>query len=311
MFDEVPVYSTYFMYGVLAILSLATIILLIMKKAKPESDFSEPLLRTKSWWWMIAIVFTALSVSQSFGIVFVAFLSYLALKEYLSIVPFRVSDRSMIIWCYLSIPFQYLWVSMEWYGMFIIFIPVYVFLYLPVVNVIRGDTEDCIRSTGVIHWALMMTVFCLSHMAYLLVLEPLNQNAGAIGLILFLLVMTQANDVSQYVWGKAIGKRKIIPQVSPNKTVEGFIGGVITVTVISAFLAPWVTPLNVYESVVAGLIISLSGFTGDVVMSAIKRDLKIKDTGRLIPGHGGILDRMDSLLFTTPLFFHYVYYLYY
>lgn len=123
--------------------------------------------------------------------------------------------------------------------------------------------------------------------------------------------MTQANDVSQYVWGKAIGKRKIIPQVSPNKTVEGFIGGVITVTVISAFLAPWVTPLNVYESVVAGLIISLSGFTGDVVMSAIKRDLKIKDTGRLIPGHGGILDRMDSLLFTTPLFFHYVYYLYY
>ncbi|WP_229598652.1 phosphatidate cytidylyltransferase, partial [Vibrio cholerae] len=177
--------------------------------------------------------------------------------------------------------------------------------------VLIGDTKGFIRSAGIIHWAMMLTVFCISHMAYLLVLPSLNPDAGSLGMLLFLLVMTQFNDVAQYVWGKSFGKHKIVPKVSPNKTWQGFIGGTLTVVTVSYFAAPYLTPLTAAQGLVGGVIIALSGFIGDLVISSVKRDLRIKDTSQFIPGHGGILDRVDSLMFTAPLFFHYLYYLYY
>ena len=177
--------------------------------------------------------------------------------------------------------------------------------------VLTGNTDGFIRSAGLMNLAIMLTVFCISHLAYFLILVPINQDAGPAGLVLYLLFMTQFNDVCQYIWGKSFGKHKIVPKISPNKTWEGFIGGVSTITLCSFFLAPYLTPLSSIEGIIAGLIIGLSGFFGDLVLSSIKRDLHIKDTGSLIPGHGGILDRMDSLIYTSPIFFHYTYYLYY
>jgi len=195
--------------------------------------------------------------------------------------------------------------------MFIVFIPVYMFLLLPFRMVLIGETKGFIKAVGTIHWALMLTVFCISHIAYLLVLPTRNQAAGSVGLVLFLLFMTQFNDVCQYIWGKMLGKHKIIPKVSPNKTWEGFLGGLVSVTICCGFLAPLLTPLTFTYGLMAGLLISISGFIGDVVISSVKRDLQIKDSGSLIPGHGGILDRLDSLTFTSPLFFHFIYYLVY
>jgi len=192
--------------------------------------------------------------------------------------------------------------------MFIIFIPIYIFLLLPLRMVLIGETKGFIRAAGITHWAVMLTVFCLSHIAYLLVLPVKNVEAGSIGLVIFLIFMTQFNDVAQYIWGKSFGKHKIIPKVSPNKTWQGFIGGVVTVTITAGFLAPLLTPLSMPFGFVAGFIIGVSGFIGDVVISSVKRDLEIKDSGNLIPGHGGILDRFDSLIFTAPLFFHFIYY---
>ena len=135
----------------------------------------------------------------------------------------------MLLWAYLAIPVQYLWVGQEWYGMFIIFIPVYVFLFLPMVMVVIGETKDFLRAAGTLHWGMMTTVFSLSHLAFLLVLpEKGNPVGGGAGLLLYLVFLTQFNDVLQFVWGKTIGRHKIIPKVSPNKTWEGFLGGVCT-----------------------------------------------------------------------------------
>ncbi|WP_283132049.1 phosphatidate cytidylyltransferase [Enterovibrio norvegicus] len=304
-------HSQHVMVSVFAALVAGTAVYLWKSRTTPDGDFLELKLRIRSWWWMVGIIFVALFLPLQYTIVFFGFLSFMALKEFLSIVPIRLADRRVIFWAYLSIPLHYYWLSIEWYGMFIIFIPVYMFLYLPMVAVLIGDTNGFIRSAGVIHWSMMLTVFCLSHMAYLLVLPSKNPDAGSLGMLLFLLIFTQLNDVSQYVCGKSFGKWKIIPKVSPNKTWGGFIGGGITIVVLSYFAAPYLTPLTPVEGMVAGLIISLSGFIGDLVISSVKRDLKIKDTGHLIPGHGGILDRVDSLMFTAPLFFHYIYYLYY
>lgn len=299
------------MLGVLTVLFVSTLIYLYKQNKNRQIDYTELKLRIKSWWWMIAIVFISLSLSLKTAIIFFAFLSYLALKEFLSIIPIRHVDRRAIFWVYLSIPLQYYWVSIEWYGMFIIFVPIFLFLFIPIRLVIIGETDGFINSASVIHWAAMLTVFSISHIAYLLTLPVQNELAGNIGPVLFLLFMTQFNDVSQYVFGKSFGKNKIIPKVSPNKTWEGFIGGVITVTLLSGFIAPYLTSLDMLYGFMAGFIISISGFFGDVVISSLKRDIKIKDTGTLIPGHGGILDRLDSLLYTAPMFFHFLYYVKY
>jgi len=311
MIANVPEYSFYAMGGVIGVLVVATIIQFLLPLKNPDKDYSELRQRITSWWWIIGLLFIFLAVGGNAAIVFFAFISFLALKEFISIVPTRQADRNVVFWAYLSIPFQYYWVAIGWYGMFIIFIPVYMFLLFPMRMVLKGETEGFIKAAGILHWSVMLTVFSVSHVAYLLVLPVKNELAGGVGLVLFLLFMTQFNDVSQYVWGKLFGKHKIIPKVSPNKTWEGFLGGLLTITLVAGFVAPYLTPLTQMQGFIAGILISASGFFGDVVISSVKRDLHIKDSGNLLPGHGGILDRMDSLIYTSPLFFHYIYYLHY
>jgi phosphatidate cytidylyltransferase len=151
-------------------------------------------------------------------------------------------DRRVLLWAYLAIQLQYYWVSIAWYGVFIIFIPVYMFLLLPIRMLLIGETQGFLKAAGTLHWGLMITVFCLSHAAYLLVLpDAVNPIAGSAGLLLFLIFLTEFNDVLQYVWGKLLGKHKIMPKVSPNKTWEGFLGGLVTL------LAPWLTPLTFWQ----------------------------------------------------------------
>ncbi|THB73894.1 MAG: phosphatidate cytidylyltransferase [Desulfobulbaceae bacterium] len=308
---EIPANSFYVMSGIIGILVLASIVCILLRFKNPQVDYTELRQRIQSWWVMIALLFFVLIISETASLIFFGFLSFLAFKEFLSIVPIRHADRPVIFWAYLAIPVQYFWISQGWYGMFIVFIPVYMFLLLPLRMVLIGETKGFIKAVGTIHWALMLTVFCVSHIAYLLVLPIKNQAAGSIGLVIFILFMTQFNDVCQYVWGKILGKHKIIPKVSPNKTWEGFLGGLFSITICCGYVAPLLTPLTFTQGLLAGLLISSAGFVGDIVISSVKRDLQIKDSGTLIPGHGGVLDRLDSLTFTAPLFFHYIYFLVY
>jgi phosphatidate cytidylyltransferase len=300
------------MGAVIATLLLATGVYRILAALRRERDYSELWLRIRSWWFMIGALFAAFLLGRSGTIVFVAILSYLALKEFFSLVPTRQVDRRAIFWAYLTIPAQYYWVGIAWYGMFIIFIPVYAFLFIPARLILTGETAGFIRAAGTLHWGVMLAVFALSHLAYLMALpEQQNPAGGGVGLMLYLLFLTQFNDVAQYVWGKTLGRHKIAPHVSPKKTWEGFLGGILTTTALGAALAAWLTPLSLQEGLYAGGLIAVAGFFGDLTLSAVKRDLQVKDTGDLIPGHGGILDRLDSLTFAAPLFFHYLYYLHY
>jgi phosphatidate cytidylyltransferase len=306
--NNLPHNSLLAMLFVLMLLIVASAISIALKVKNPNRDYSNLRQRIKSWWWMIALIFVALVMGKKSSVIFFGFLSFLALKEFCSIASLRQADRRVLFWAYLAIPVQYYFVYIGWYGMFIIFIPVYMFLFLPIRMVLIGQNQGFIKSAATIQWALMLTVFCISHIAYLLTLPVKNDAAGSIGLVLFLLFITQFNDVSQYIWGKLFGRNKIIPKVSPNKTWEGFLGAVMTITICSGFAAPLLTPLTFELGLIFGFIISISGFFGDVVISSVKRDLEIKDSGNLIPGHGGILDRIDSLMYTAPLFFHMIYY---
>jgi phosphatidate cytidylyltransferase len=267
--------------------------------------------RVRAWWWIIGFFSLALIAGRTGAVWLFGLVSYLAFKEYVSLIPTRRADRRVLFWAYLSIPLQYYWTGIGWYGMFIIFIPVYVALFLPMRMVLLGATDGFIRAVGTILWGLMTTVFGLSHAAYLLVLPAEVAPAGGAGLLLFLVLLTQANDIAQYLWGKTLGGAKCVPAVSPGKTWSGLLGGVATTTALAMLLGPWLTPLAGWTLAAAGVLIGVFGFVGDLTVSAIKRDLGIKDTGCMLPGHGGILDRVDSLTYSAPLFFHFLYYLHY
>lgn len=294
--------------GILALLVVATAVDLGLRRRNGRAP-DELTRRIRSWWVMATIFALAIVVDTRISLLFFTALSFLALKEYLSLIPTRRTDRRILFWIYLSVPVQYLWVYQAWYGMFIIFIPIYMFLFVPIRMVMVGEPKGFLRAAGTLHWGLMTTVFSLSHAAGLLVLpEAVNSPAGAAGVLLYLVVLTQLNDVAQFIWGKTLGRRKVVPTVSPSKTLEGLLGGVATTSALAFLLAPLLTPFSRPEGALVGLMLGLLGFFGDVSVSALKRDLGIKDSGGTIPGHGGILDRVDSLTYTAPIFFHYLRY---
>ncbi len=293
--------------GILGLLIVASVITGMLVRKGPAEKYAELAARVKSWWVMVAVFVIAIAIDRRLSIVFFAFISFLALKEYLSLIPTRRADRRVLFWAYLSIPFQYYWVYQGWYGMFIVFIPVWVMMAVSARMVLIGETKDFLRAIGTLQWGLMLMVFSISHQAYLLVLSP----TGGAALVLYLVVLTQLNDVSQYVWGKTFGKRKVVPTVSPNKTVEGLIGGIVTTTGLSMLLAPVLTPLSFTDSIAAGLMIGAGGFLGDITIGAVKRDIGVKDAGTMLPGHGGVLDRINSLTYTAPLFFHFLRFYYF
>ena len=298
--------------GIYGLLLISTAIIYILGFYNAQKDYSELKDRIKSWWVMVTVFSLALFLNRTVSIIFFAFLSFLALKEYLSLIPTRLADRQVLLWAYCAILLQYFWIYIGWYGMFLIFIPIYMFLFLPMQMVLIGENQGFLNAISTLQWGLMLTVYTISHLSYLLMLPPEgNPVARGAGLLVYLVVLTEINDIAQYVTGKILGDRKILPKVSPGKTVEGLLGGILVTTGLAIALAPWLTPFHTMHALCVGIILSLTGFIGDVNISALKRDLNIKDSGTIIPGHGGILDRIDSLIYTAPLFFHFTVYFYY
>lgn len=305
LFTDEVVYVLTIVFSLLVFFSCT---FFVWGKLQPNKDLGELVSRTKSWWVISGLVIVIVFINKAIATTGLAFLSFVALRELISNLELRQSDRRVMFWCFLAIPVQFYLAYISNYDLFIIFIPVFMFLLLPFRAVIVGDTLNVTRSFAVLQWSLMLTVFSISHIAFLLNQETsASFSAGNGGLILYLLFLTQFNDVLQFLWGKLLGKRKILPKVSPNKTWEGFIGGVLTTSLLG-YLLKFLTPFNGQQAFVAGLAIGIAGFCGDVVISSIKRDYQIKDMGNLIPGHGGIMDRIDSLSYTSLVFMHLTYY---
>ncbi|WP_410499298.1 phosphatidate cytidylyltransferase [Chitinibacter sp. S2-10] len=299
----------YALLAVFALLIIASVTVKMLGLRYPSKDWRELKARINTWWWIVLVFSLTLLGHKYLALSVFALVSFLAFKEYLTLSATREADHIVLFWAYLAIPLQYFWIGISWYGMFVLFIPVYMLLLLPMRMVLIGETKGFLKSASSLHWGLMICVFSLSHLAALLDL-PGKAGEGA-KLLFFLVALTQANDVAQYLWGKSIGRRKASPTVSPNKTLGGLLGGIATTTLLAWLIAPYLTPLSPLHALCAGLLIGTMGFIGDIVISAVKRDLGVKDSGTLLPGHGGILDRLDSLTYTAPLFFHFIRYLYF
>lgn len=300
--------------GIVALLALSSLVgLVLARRVQTESGravVDNLNARIRSWWVMTAVFVAALASGGVGSVVLFALISFVALREFVTLTPTRRADHRTLFWAFFVFaPVQYILVGVQWYGLFVIFIPVYAFLFVPVRSVLAGDTEDFLARTAKIQWGLMVAVYCVSHAPALLMLEIPGYEGQQAKLLLFLIVVAQLSDVLQYAFGKTLGKHRIVPRVSPNKTWEGALGGIAGASLVGALLW-WATPFAPWAAGAIALLVCLLGFAGGLVMSAIKRDRGIKDFGTLIEGHGGVMDRIDSLCFAAPVFFHVVRYFY-
>jgi phosphatidate cytidylyltransferase len=298
--------------GVVGILTIASVAGLILQRCA-KSDAARATVenlnaRTRAWWVMVAVFAGAIVTGPAGIVVLFAILSFLGLREFITLTPTRRGDHRSLFWAFFVItPLQYFLVFRWWYGMFAVLIPVYAFLFLPVRSAVAGDCSHFLERAAKVQWGLMACVYCLSHAAALVRLEIPGYSSGGSKLLIYLVAVCQLSDVFQYVWGKTIGRHKIAPAVSPSKTWEGFVGGILTASAVGGALW-WITPFTPWQSALISLAVTLAGFAGGLVMSAIKRDRGVKDYGQLIEGHGGVMDRLDSLCFAAPVFFHVVRY---
>jgi phosphatidate cytidylyltransferase len=295
--------------GAVAFLTAATLIGALLE-ARASSDEARATThnlnaRTRSWWVMVCVLAAAILLGKTAVIVLFGFLSYMALREFWTLTPSRRGDhRALFLSFFVVLPIQYLLLGFDWYGMFAIFIPVYAFLILPAISTLAGDTETFLARSARVQWALMLTVYAISHAPALLLLDT---GTPPIQLLLYLVIVVQLSDVFQYVFGKLFGRTRFSPSISPSKTLEGLLGGGLTAIAIGTALYG-MTPFTPLQAAGMSAAIVVSGFFGGFVLSAVKRDLRAKDWGKLIEGHGGILDRLDSVTFSAPIFFHLVRY---
>lgn len=264
--------------------------------------------RINAWWGMIAVIGIAFIGGRAGVTILFALCSFAALREFATLTDtVRADHRALLAAFFVVLPVQYALVYVGWYGLYSIFIPVYAFLLMPIVAVLRGDTGRFLKRVAELQWALMIAVFCASHVPALLSLEIPGYEGREVLLIAFLVVVVQSSDVLQYVVGKRFGRRAVAPSLSPSKTVEGAVGGMLAASALGAALF-WLTPFTPIQAAALSLVVCTMGFLGGLVLSAIKRDRGVKDWGHLIPGHGGFIDRLDSVVFSAPIFFHLVRY---
>ena len=258
--------------------------------------------RIQGWWMIAAVLGGALLAGRAPLIALFAMISFVALREFSTLTVVQPADHRALSACFLlAIPVQYALIGAQ-SAMFALFIPLFAVLIVPILVAFSPHAHNFLGRVAEISWGLLICVYCISYVPALLMLR------GKLSLMLFLIVVAQSSDILQYVWGKLCGRHKIAPGISPFKTVEGTVGGILSATILGTALGR-MTPFTMPQAAALAFLIALSGFLGGLVLSAVKRDRGAKDWSRLIPGHGGMLDRMDCLCFSAPIFFHLAKYL--
>ena len=289
------------------LLMFATVIGEILR-FKLGRDVSHPtvetyLTRVHSWWAMTIFTSLALLAGHTAVMILFAFVSFAALREFLTLTTKTKGDHwAMIASFYVILPLQFFLIGIDYYGLFSIFIPVYAFLLLPILSVIRGGTGKFLARISQTQWALMICVYCASHVPALITLEIPGYFERSVLLIAFLVLVVQLGDLADYFYGRRFGKRRISADISP-RTWEGAGVGTLA-AMLTGFVFAWITPFSPIEAIAMAACAFAVGVAGSLVLKAIKIDLGVKDWGHLIPGQGGFVDQLDSVIFAAPIFFH-------
>jgi phosphatidate cytidylyltransferase len=295
-------------------------------RRQPESTANPAVIRTlnlriRAWWMMCVILIAGLWLGPIATTVLFGLISFWALREFITMTPTRRGDHRTLFWTFIVFtPLQYVLVGMKAYAIYTIMIPVYASLFVPARIAISGDPKRFLERVAKIQAGLLICVYCLSHAPAILSLVltvpgpggPQPWNIGTLenpvagsnaSLLFFFVLIVQVNDVFQYMWSQLLGKHVIAPQINASRTWEGLIGGALS-TMLAGMLLSWATPFGLFWAGPIAGVVALAGFAGSMTMSGIKRDRGVKDYGTLVTGHAGVLDRIDSLCFAAPVFFH-------
>lgn len=299
--------------GSFGILIALTVLGEILRARQPAHE-NNPMLdtymtRVQSWWGMVAFIGIALLLGKPGVMVLFGFASFAALREFLTLTTKAQADHlSLALAFFVVLPLQYVFVGLGWTGLFTVFIPVYAFLFLPIVSALRGNPQRFLVRVAETQWALMIAVFSVSHVPVLMSLDIAGYGDRSVLLIAFLVMVVQFGDLLDFFFGRRIGRTRIAPGLSP-KTWEGLACGVLSAMLIGALLA-WITPFGVLGAALMAGVASLVGMFGNIVVAAIKRDRGVKDWSHLIPGQGGFVDQLDSVIFAAPIFYQLTKYFY-
>ncbi|WP_348773484.1 phosphatidate cytidylyltransferase [Litoreibacter halocynthiae] len=270
------------------------------------------LTRVHSWWGMVFLFSIALLLGPVGIITLFAFCSLAALREFLTLTTKTNADHwSLIASFYVILPFQYVLIWWGEVGLFSTLIPIYAFLLLPILSVLRGGEgadKNFLARISETQWGLMICVFCASYIPALVTLDIPGYGDRAPLLIAYLVFVIQMGDLMEYFAGRRIGRRKVAPAVSP-KTREGIACGAALAAGLGLLLT-WMTPFSPLVSMAMAVMAYMVGVGGSLVLAAIKSDRGIKNWGHLIPGQGGFVDQLDSVVFAAPVFFHITRYYY-
>ncbi len=303
--------------GVLAVLAAATGVSQFLNR-HPDTGLNAAAVRTfnqrlKAWWLMCSVLAAAFWIGNSVTFALFGFISFWGLREFITLTPTRLGDHRALFWVFfLFTPLQYLLVAMNQYELFNVFIPLYAFLFIQARVAMSGDYKRFLERTAKIQAGLLICVYSLSYAPALLNLKLIYRDSTGTShpwtgsnmqLLFFLVLMVQVGEAMQFLWGKLLGRRVIAPAISHSRTWEGFLGGIGSSTLIGAALW-WATPFEPWVAAAMSMMIAVMGFAGGMTMSAIKRDRGVKDYGTLVEGHSGVLDRIDSICFAAPVFFH-------
>jgi phosphatidate cytidylyltransferase len=269
-------------------------------------------LRVHAWWVLCSVLAAAFFIGKIATVVLFGLIAFWALREFITLTPTRPGDhRTLFLVFFLVAPLQFLLVGMANYPLYSIVIPVYAFLFVPAMIALAGDFKRFLERTAKIQTAMLICVYCLSYAPALLTLNLPNTAPGAnTRLLFFFVLIVQLSDALQYAWAQIPSRHVIVPTINPSKTWEGLVGGTASVTLVGGILW-WATPFQGpawWMAAAMSLVISLMGFAGGLTLSAIKRDRGVRDYGTLVEGHGGVLDRIDSICFSAPVFFHFTLY---
>ena len=294
-------------FWVIVLLSLLTVLGEILRARLPHGQTNPVvetfLIRVHSWWAMVILLALAVLSGRVGILLLFAFASFAALREFLTYATKRRADHlSLALGAFVILPLQYVFVGLGWTALHSVFIPVYAFLLLPVVSALRGDPKRFLVRVAEMQWGLMICVFCISHVPALLTVDMAEGSDRSVLLIVFLVMVVQVGDLADYYAGRSFGRRKIAPGLSP-KTVVGAATGIVAAALVGAALA-WITPFGIIGAAAMAALAASAGMAGSLVFAAIKRDKGVKDWSHLIPGQGGFLDQLDSVIFAAPVFYH-------
>lgn len=261
--------------------------------AQPEPAVEVFMTRIDSWWAM-AILFTLAIIAGPWAVILLfAVASFAALREFYTYSSRTRADHlSLALAFYIVLPAQFLLVFFDRQQLFGVFIPVYVFLLLPFVAVLRGSTERFLTRVSETQWGLMIAVFCLSHIPALMWLGRPDGGERGVLLIAFLVLVVQTGDLADFYMGRRSGRTRIAPGLS-GKTWEGALWGLAAAAAVGVVLS-WITPFGPLGAAVMAALASAAGQVGNLVLKAIKRDRGLRDWSHLIPGQGGFLDQSTA-----------------